>query len=63
MGVWKQGRLDKETGTNEEVREHRVEKTGKKDTQGGQTLWKGIMGLGLCGEGGEKECPGARNLY
>lgn len=45
------------------MREHRVDKIEKKDTQGGRILWKGIIGLGLCGEGGEKECPGARNSY
>lgn len=44
------------------MREHWVEKTGKEDTQGGQTLWKGVIGLRLwCGEGGEKECLGTKN--
>lgn len=63
MGVWEKWWLDKETGTNQEVREHFAKKIGKKDTQGGWALWKEIIALGLCGEGGKKEHPGARYLY
>lgn len=45
-------------GSNQEVRKEKVEIIGK-DTHGGQTLWKGIIGVRLWGEGGEeKDCPG-----